>query len=187
MSRNRHNITKHIFKCICMDSMITLPTYPLYHEITTRHNVKNKLNLLGAIISAAAFHQISNESPCFFFLTSCHLDTACSYISMVSAAKGTFAFLAYQPQQKIWNNPDRKLRWLRVGPTWNPSAPRWANMGPTCFAIWEEPVGANLNLAACDIISVVRANPYVKQNELLACNVWVCICVFIKTTNDIDG
>ena len=33
--------------------------------------------------------------------------------------------------------PDRKLRWPHVGPTWILPAPRWANVGPTCLAIWD--------------------------------------------------
>ena len=33
--------------------------------------------------------------------------------------------------------PDSKLRWPHIGPTWILSAPRWAKVDPTCFAIWD--------------------------------------------------
>ena len=36
---------------------------------------------------------------------------------------------------KFLRCPDSKLRWPQVGPTWILSAPRWANVGPTCLAI----------------------------------------------------
>ena len=35
-----------------------------------------------------------------------------------------------------WTVPDSKLLWPHVGPTWILSAPRWANVDPTCLAVW---------------------------------------------------
>ena len=35
-----------------------------------------------------------------------------------------------------YTTPDRKLRWPYVGPTLILSTPRWANVDPTCLAIW---------------------------------------------------
>ena len=34
------------------------------------------------------------------------------------------------------DNPDSKLRWPHVGPTWILLAPRWANVGPTRRTFW---------------------------------------------------
>ena len=38
---------------------------------------------------------------------------------------------------EIVSIPDSKLHWPHVGPTWILSAPRWANVGPTCLALWD--------------------------------------------------
>ena len=49
--------------------------------------------------------------------------------------------------------PNSKHRWLHVGPMWILSAPRWANVGPTCLAIWVYLIAA---IDCCDIWDVTK-------------------------------
>ena len=36
----------------------------------------------------------------------------------------------------MWGGPRQQTSLAHVGPTWILSAPRWANVGPTCLVIW---------------------------------------------------
>ena len=88
----------------------------------------------------------------------------------------------------FWTNvtqPRQQTFWTHVGPTWILSAPRWANVGPSCIDIWANIRYSDIKLweSEAHLLSPVlwTVSPSYKLNNNLAS--WSCSMYILCVTD----